>query len=192
MLAIGAGRGWETPGRGDCAIQDVRRLWRCNACTLLSRGGLQSYSTTLQSLARGGLAVILFCAAGVQGAAGEMPKVGVVLYAAACCGGGGRLAVAGIGCSKGGRCTSSLLLCSSLLLYVDTLNAQPDKGRSPRGWNVHLGDEVEGGEDIGNVIQTPHLGLELVDVIRRIVPTCSWGKMYLYLQLMQHTSWKAQ
>ena len=78
--------------------------------------------------------------------------MGVVLYAAACCCGGSGLAVASLGCSKGGRQGGSWLLCNGLLLYGNPLNAQPDKGRPAGGWDVHLGDEVEGGEDIGDVI----------------------------------------
>lgn len=54
---------------------------------------------------------------------------------------------------------------------MDPFDAQPDKGGSAGGWEVHLGDEVEGGQDIGNVIQTPHLGLELVDVLRWLIST---------------------
>ena len=134
-------------------------------------------SPTLESLATGGLAVSLCHAAGVQGAAGQVPEVGVVLYAAACCCGGSCLALAGLGCSKGGGYTGSLLLCGCLLLYVNPLDARPDKGRPAGGWDVHLGDEVEGGEHIGDVIQTSHLGLELVDVIRRLIPTCRYGQV---------------
>ena len=41
LVIIQASRGCKALWGGDCAIQDVGRLLRCSACTLLGRGGLQ-------------------------------------------------------------------------------------------------------------------------------------------------------
>ena len=38
---------------------------------------------------------------------------------------------------------------------------------------MHFGNEVEGSEYIGNVVQTSHLCLQLVDVLWWLITTCT-------------------